>query len=185
MNRRDIIKYTTLISGAALYPSVLGTFLSSCDTREIQNNDGYQPEFFSPSDFEMVEVLVDTILPATDSPSASAVGVHKIIDHMVGATYKVGDRENFQDKFKFLANYLNEKGFMDLSDGEKLTILTGIESDAGDKVQSGFSEFKQLTVRFYLSTEQVAENFLNYLPVPGPYQACIDVSEVGNKIWAI
>ena len=34
-----------------------------------------------------------------------------------------------------------------------------------------------------LTSEEVAKNILRYEPVPGPYQGCISVSEVGKATW--
>ncbi|MFY0626599.1 MAG: gluconate 2-dehydrogenase subunit 3 family protein [Reichenbachiella sp.] len=188
MNRRDAIKYTSLMTGTAVFPTVLSSLFASCNSNGVKNELDYHPEFFELEDFKMVTSLVDIILPKTDSPSASELGVHRIIDHMVGATYRPDERESFETRFNLFAKYLKTKGFKEGSDEEKLDILIGIinsNDPALNEVKSGFQEFRQLTVAFYLSTEEIAENFLNYLPVPGPYQACINVEEVGNKAWAI
>jgi len=56
-------------------------------------------------------------MPKTDTPSATSVGVHQMIDRMV--------------------------------------------------------------------TEEIATNYLNYLPVPGAYEGCITLESVGGKAWAI
>ena len=48
-----------------------------------------------------------------------------------------------------------------------------------------YLNFKQQTVAYYLSTEEVATKFLTYLPVPGKYEACITVEEAGGKAWAL
>jgi len=48
-----------------------------------------------------------------------------------------------------------------------------------------FQELKQQAIAYYLSTEEINTKYLNYLPVPGEYQACIPLSEIGGKAWAI
>lgn len=40
----------------------------------------YKPKFFSAQEFETVRILVDLILPRTDTPGAADAGVHRIID---------------------------------------------------------------------------------------------------------
>ena len=40
----------------------------------------YQPTTFSKADYELLGILVDLILPASDTPGARAVGVHAMID---------------------------------------------------------------------------------------------------------
>ena len=44
--------------------------------------------------------------------------------------------------------------------------------------------FKRLIMMGYYASEQVGENVLSYLPVPGRYEACIPAEEVGN-VWAL
>jgi hypothetical protein len=44
--------------------------------------------------------------------------------------------------------------------------------------------YKQLIMLGYYASEQIGENVLSYLPVPGKYQACIPAEEVGN-VWAL
>ncbi len=191
MKRRDVLKYTALFTGATLSaPIVLS--LSGCSPENLTAADKYVPTFFNNDQFKFVQAMVDTILPKTDSPSATEVGVHQIIDQMVGKVYPEESQKPYQIGFDLLYGHLNQegssKGFVEESDDQKLSILQSLDSskDANLKdIKSAYLTFKQQTVAYYLSTKEIGTNFLNYLPVPGPYQACIPLSEVGGKAWAI
>lgn len=177
-----------MATGAAVSSSLLASILSGCVTKNV---NGYQPKFFSSDEFELVNILVDTILPKTDSPSASEVGVDQTIDSIVTAVYKQEDRDAYAQHFSTLVTYLNKAGkndFEKLSSTEKLSILQELDHSKENElkdVRQAYLDFKQQTIAFYLSSEEIGEKFLNYLPVPGEYIACISTEDVGGKAWSI
>ena len=185
MKRRELIKYTAYATGAAVCTPLLSTILSGCSTEGVENKSDYVPAFFSQDEFSLVKELIDIILPATDSPAASEVGVHKIIDKLVSEAYRPDELEGYKLRFSAFVDYLSKSNFSDLNSNEKKSFLNEIDQSAGEDARSGFLELKQQTVAFYLSTEKIAKTYLNYLPVPGEYEACITVESVGNKAWAI
>jgi hypothetical protein len=190
MNRRDILKYTAYATGAAVCTPLLSSILSGCMPDTTNYDADFMPQFFSEEEFRTVNGLIDTILPKTSSPAASEVGVDKTIDVMVGTVYKKADREAFRERFLVLQEFLEEQGggkaFYKLSAEEKLKLLKQLESEEGTAdARSAYLELKQQTVAYYLSTEEVAKNFLNFLPIPGGYEACIPLVDVGGKAWAL
>jgi len=181
MKRRELIKLVTLSTGAVLSAPLVSSLLTSCnEVTKIADAD-YILQFFSRDDFSLIRELVDTILPKTDSPSASEVGVHKMIDTMVGTVYKPSDRERYKKGFLALKNYLSSDTTNRLVALQNLSEST--DEREGD-VKNAMLEFKQQTITYYLSTEEVAKNYLNYLPVPGKYEPCISLEEAGDKLWA-
>lgn len=52
-------------------------------------------------------------------------------------------------------------------------------------LNESYRHIKQQTIAYFLSTEEISTNHLNYLPVPGKYEACISLESVGGKAWAI
>ncbi len=48
-----------------------------------------------------------------------------------------------------------------------------------------YNQLRQQTISYYLSSEEICTNYLNYLPVPGKYEPCITLEEAGGKAWAI
>ncbi|WP_235295629.1 gluconate 2-dehydrogenase subunit 3 family protein [Portibacter marinus] len=177
MKRRQVLKYTALFTGAAVGAPLLLS-LESCAS-EVKNVNTYKPQFFSEDDFAIVKKVVDTILPATDSPSASEVGVHVMIDDMVANVYPEPEKQIYADQSKVLMNHLNSLETIDKSQ------LLLIEQGDDEVLRNGFQALKQQSVAYYLNTEKVGKEFLNYLPVPGEYEGCIELSEVDGKAWAI
>ena len=192
MKRREILRYTALATGAIVGAPLLSTILSGCKTDVVDNAVDYSLQFFNKQDFAMMKDLIDIILPKTDSPSASEVGVHKMIDSMVGTVYNKEDRKAYKIGFSSLVSYLEKqaggKDFLDMEADKKLDLLQKLERPAGnvlENVRRAYLDLKQQTIAYYLSTEEIAKNYLNYLPVPGDYESCIPLADVGGKAWAL
>lgn len=184
MKRREILKYTALMTGAAVSAPLLSSILSGC-TISNESLSNFQAQFFSKEDFKLVTNMVDVILPKTDSPSASEVGVDQTIDTIINQVYKEEDQQTYANGFSSLVEYLKNEDFEGSTEDEKLEILKKLDQSKDAKARKAFLEFKQQAILFYLSSEEVGEKFLNYLPVPGAYEPCISLESVGGKIWSI
>lgn len=182
MNRRDILRYAATLTGAAICAPLSTNVLAAAVVGKKE------PQFFEPKTFTSITQIMDVILPRTDSPSASDVNVNFIMDNMYRNVFDAPYQVRFMKRFTKLNDYLIQKSFYHQSAEKKLTILQDVEKlrkQEGNPVFQAFLDLKQQTIAYYLSTEEVAENFLNYLPVPGGYEPCISVKEVGGKAWAI
>ena len=182
MKRRDIIRYTALASGAAVSAPLMSILVSGCKTDEVAKSTSAL-NLFSENEFSTLKVLVDTIIPKTDSPSASDVGVHTMIDHMVGTVLNDEDKAEFKSKFDKLFAHLSAKRFSDMTGDNQLFTL--VEATKAEGVKEGLKAVKQHTIAYYLSSEEIAKNYLNYLPVPGAWVPCLSLEEAGGKKWAI
>lgn len=185
MDRREVLKYTALLTGSAICAPLLNSILTGCVPNREDKSTGYQPQFFNDAQFELLQEVVDTILPKTDSPAATEAGVHQTIDSIVAKVYTKEQQEDYLNKFTALEKYLDEKDFMDLDQDKKVQLLKSLDQANAEAIHQAFIHLKQQTVAFYLSTEKIVTNYLNYLPVPGEYEPCISLSDVGGKAWAI
>ena len=189
MDRREILKYIAYASGAAVSIPLVSTLLSGCKTDAAAKAINYKPVYFNDTQFASLEKLVDIILPKTDSPSASEVGVHRMIDAMTEC-YDQEEKTKYKKGFEALISHLKEKigdkVFTDLSQEDSIKFLKELDSpDDNSLAKSGYLELKQQTIAYYLNTEEIATNYLNYDPIPGDYIGCIDLSEVKGKAWAL
>lgn len=195
MNRRQILQYTAWLTGASVSAPLAGAVLSGC-SRSPDNGStatGMADElpelhFFAPDPFRRVIALADAILPRTDSPSASDVGVPATVDSMVGKVFDGDYRSNFRASWAELEEYLEQHNFMASDQAERENILRRLELMDDDRLanaQAVYLDVKQQVIAYYLSTEEIGEHYLNYLPIPGDYDPCISVDDVDNKAWAI
>ena len=184
MNRRDIIKYTAVATGATLSAPLISSILSGCQP-ELKSEGAHS--FFTIQENEFLISLIDTILPATDSPSASEVNVHQTIDSMVRTVYTAEHQKAYRSNFELLFESLNSDNttFTKKSSETRLEDLQSIAMSESADLKAALTEIKQQAIAYYLSTKEIGKNFLNYLPVPGPYQGCISLTDVESKSWAL
>ena len=189
MKRRELIQLVTLSTGAVLSAPLLGSLVSGCTQAIKKQEMDYQKLFFTEDGFLLIQELVDIILPKSDSPSATDVGVHQTIDTMVAKTYKKEDQDSYQYNFSALQKFLNgNDGFKKGNKNEKTKLLRELSNSNGDEnslAKRAFLDLRQQTIAYYLRTEEISKNYLNYLPIPGKYESCISVEEVNNTAWAL
>lgn len=189
MNRRNVLRYSAYtVTGAALLP-LIQSCKSATDTAT-----GFKPSFFDPEQFSMVSDICDVLLPETDTPGAVSLGVPAFFDHMVGAVFPTEQKEGFRTSFGKLQNLLDSKSdggsFAKLSSDAKQKLITDLDrqwhnDDSDSDEKAAYLSVRSQAISYYLGTEEVATNQLNYLPVPGQYEGCITLASVGGKAWAI
>ena len=182
MDRRRVIKMVSLATGSVLSAPLLGSLLVGCKDDIPKNEEDYKLHFFGEKEFLLVKELIDDILPKTESPSATDVGIHQMIDVMVGTVYSPEDRAHYSKSFNSLKNFLESSSESRLKSLEELIKST---SEKDLSAQKAFLDLKQQTVAYYLSTEIIATKYLNYLPIPGKYEPCISLESVDGKAWAL
>lgn len=192
MDRRDILKYVAAVTGTAICAPLTGALLTGCSKQVEQSTTNLTAssklpdgQFFDGKTLERLIQIMDVILPKTDSPSASEVNVHLIMDNMFSKVFKPDYKKNFMMSFEKLTQYLDTSNFANSSVDEQVTMLTQLQQSKENK--HGFKAYldlKQQSIAYYLSTEEIAEKYLNYLPIPGGYTAHVSVEEVGGKAWA-
>lgn len=187
MNRREILKYTALATGGALGAPLISSMLSACSSPPPAVVSGTESlNFFTTEEFNLVKELADTLLPATDSPSASAVQTHYMIDHMVGNVYDEEAKQKYREGFDALKTVLLANGdFTSLDSTERIQALLSLENSRNSLAGANYLHLKQQTITYYLSSEEIGKNFLNYLPVPGEYVGCISLEEAGGRAWTL
>lgn len=197
MDRRSALKKTGLLAGATVaMPSIL-SILHACKSEPRLT---WQPEFFTVDEAQTITCLVDMILPRTDTPGALDVKVDVFIDSVIAKTYDAEGQENMRSEIAaFNADCKQNFGevFINLDADKKIEVLKTAEKTSGTfnpgiwgktiGVQEPIGFYRSLkstAIWAYTTSEEIGENVLSYLPLPGTYQGCIPVSEVGNK-WSL
>lgn len=196
MNRRQILQYTAWITGSAVSASFAGAFLTGCSetppAQKLENNAvaaGNLPilHFFTPDQFLLLGLIADTILPRTNSPSATDVNAHVTMDSMLGQVFNPQVQASFKKEWLALQDLLQQQNFTQKDHTAQVELLQNLElgDDSAQAVaRKGLLQVKQQLIAYYLSTEEIGKNFLNYLPIPGTYEPCISVDDVNNTAWA-
>jgi hypothetical protein len=196
MNRRQILQYTAWITGSAVSASFAGVFLTGCTeappAQKLQNNAAATAglpilHFFTPEQFLLAGLIADTILPRTDSPSATDVNAHVTMDSMLGQVFNPQAQASFKKDWLALQDLLQQHDFTQKDHPAQVELLQSLElsDDAAQaSARNSLLQVKQQLIAYYLSTEEIGKNFLNYLPIPGTYEPCISVDDVNNTAWA-
>lgn len=197
MNRRNALKKTGLLVGAAVaMPSILSILQACKDEPRLT----WQLEFFTEVEAKTIGTIVDMILPRTDTPGALDVNVDVFIDRVIAQTYGAEGQAYMRTEIAtFNTDCETNFGavFIDLDKTKRIEVLKTAEKSSGkfnpsiwgktigDQAPIGFYRaLKSTAIWAYSTSENIGENILNYLPVPGVYEGCKPVSEVGNR-WSL
>jgi len=88
VERREILRFIGIASVASSFPGFSKwAFACAQDHTQLTTSPAvsapYQPLFFSPQQYRMVEHLAEMIIPEDDTPGARKAGVAEFIDFMV------------------------------------------------------------------------------------------------------
>jgi hypothetical protein len=127
-----------------------------------------------------LQALVDVILPATDSPAASAADTHYFIDLAVPACASPDAQKTFRSGLAALNR------FASLASAEQVSQLKARAAAdmALDYDHSFFKILKDYTLCGYFLSETGATKALAYERVPGGYQGDLPLA-ANQKAWAI
>lgn len=189
MDRREVLKTLTLITGYTLTAGAASAFLAGCKNEGVTSTAAGEVNILSKEQMETIAAVVERILPKTDTPGALDAGVDQYVSLAVNKFYKPEDQKKFLEnlgKFDKYASDKYKKTFAKLTDENKDDVLKMMAEEwkKNDKEPHIFKEMRDLTVSGYCTSEQGAKQLLKYDPIPGPYKGCIDRATVGG-VWAL
>ena len=185
MKRREAIKKTTWIAKSAIFAPALMSALQSCE-KKLSDTD--QLLVLNDQQNALVKAIADTIIPRTDTPSASDVKVPQFLDLLLKDVFDQAVTEKFLAGLKQFdedCKAVTGKLYIQLDQSHRNDYLEQIDREVMGKEYDAlipfYFTFKQLCVSTYYSTEQGIKQNLNYVPVPGQFQSDIAL-EAGDKI---
>ncbi len=191
MNRRNAVKLTSLIVGASVTSPAWLAVLQSCSPEKTGGTAG---AFFTGDQEHKISTIADLIIPKTDTPGAIEAGVPDFIEKFVQFVYTGEQRKKFMDGLDDLDKSARDKyghDFLKISDSQKNELVTKLNSDAladpsnAREPRKGpfILMIKEATLLGFFTSMPGATQTLQYLPIPGMYNGCMPLSEVG-KTWA-
>ncbi|QHT71293.1 gluconate 2-dehydrogenase subunit 3 family protein [Rhodocytophaga rosea] len=130
----------------------------------------------------LLSEVVDTLIPATDTPGARELGVDKFILTMLRDCYE----KEAQDKLASALQTIDERAKQEVSSGftactqaqrtQVLAVLDKENKEQKEDRSSAFSLLKNLTIQGYLNSEYVMKNLLKYELIPARYHGCVPVN---------
>ncbi|MEI8090114.1 MAG: gluconate 2-dehydrogenase subunit 3 family protein [Opitutaceae bacterium] len=180
MTRRAALKRAALFLGVALSPALIANVLQAGAV------PGGKAVFLSPAQLDLVTAIAERILPRTDTPGATDVGVPAFVDLMLGKYSTDTERQLFAtglDEVNAACLATHARAFVKVGAAQQDAILMEIALASQKKDKTFFHHIKELTVVGYFTSEIVGRTVLHYDPVPGRFQGCVPISEVGNVSW--
>jgi hypothetical protein len=172
MRRRAFLRGASVLLGSSALGPVLQAFA-----------EGHRkPTFLSEPELRTLAALVDTILPATDSPAASDADTHYFIDLAIPACASAAAQKTFRDGL----HSFSSKGFEKLPADKQVALLAARakQDQAPGYDQSFFKILKDYTLSGYFLSEIGATKALAYEQVPGGYWGDLPL-QPDQKAWAI
>jgi hypothetical protein len=169
-DRRAFLRGASVLMGSAALGQVLTAF--GAGPRKAST--------FTESDLAALRALVDTILPETDSPAASAADTHYFIDLAIPACATPKAQATFR------AGLTDFAGFEKLAAAEQVAKLrTRAAKDVAlPYEESFFLILKDYTLTGYFLSETGATQALAYEKIPGGFQGDLPLKP-NQKAWAI
>jgi len=200
MNRREALKQVAFLMGGAVSAySILGIEQGYC--ADASRSAPARIGVLNDSQVKLVTRVADIMIPPTDTPGASDVGVPGFIDLMLGRVYPKTDRDRYLAglaEFEAAARAEGQPGFTSLKPTQQVELVKKFHDaavaderrrprGADDHPHRPFILMtKELTLLGFFTSQVGATQVLQYAAVPGSFHACIPLAQAGNgKSWAV
>ena len=169
MRRRDLLRTV----GVATTLSFLGGDANEAWARLLS---GYRAtRGLSPVQRSLVGALADAIIPRTDTPGATDVGVPDWVDLIVAEYMSDADRGAFLSGLEAIETRVrNERGvtFAELQPAARDDIMVQLDRPADREAPDAraYTRLKQLVVHGYFTSERVQKEVLKTEVMPGRFE---------------
>ncbi len=196
IDRREALRRAALMLGGVISAPVIAAVLAGCQGRA--GRGGRHSGALSSEQLELVATIADHIVPETDTPGARAVGVHEFVDAMLAEGYAGPDRARFVAGLADVdarARAACGRPFLECAREQQRAVLDDLDRETFARPARSapplastevpfFRTFKELTLVGYYTSETGATRELRHAPVPGRYDGCVPLAQIG-RTWAV
>lgn len=180
ISRREAIRRAALLAGVAFSPGWITLVERSAPASQTAGS------YLTAGQRALTSAAADRLLPRTDSPGASDVGVPAFIDLLYGEFMTAEERQLLTTGLATVdaaSTSAYGRAFVALTAVEQDGVLRSIALAEEGRPQGFFRLFRSATILGYFTSEEIGRNVLHYDPVPGRYEGCVPLSDVGNRNW--
>ncbi len=198
IDRREALKRTAWLLGYAVTGSAMGGVLSGFRAARALD---WSPTFFSIDQAAVLSEMAEHLLPKSSTPGAKDVLVNRFIDGIMKDYFSPEEQQAFAkglDDFEADTKRTTGKSFVDAAAADRDAMFRKYEAQSpavpptiwGGQITAQvppltfYRQFKQLVLLGYYTSEEVGKHILVYDPVPGRFDGCIPLSDVGNA-WTL
>jgi hypothetical protein len=178
ISRREAIRRAALLAGVALSPEWLSV-VGRAQTAAARS-------YLTAAQAAIAGAAADRILPRTDTPGAADVGVPAFIDRFYGEFMSPEEQRllvSGLDDIDVAARGAHGAAFPALTVEQQDAVLRQVATSQQDRDSGSFALLRSATILGYFSSEQVGTTVLHYDPVPGGYDSCVPIDQVGRRNW--
>ena len=178
MNRREAIRRAALMAGVVVSPGWLG-LVGRAQTPASKS-------YLTPAQGAIAAAVAERILPRTDTPGAADVGVPAFLDRLYGEYMSAGEQKllvSGLDEIESAARAAHGASFSALTTAQQDGVLRRVAASQQDRDPGSFALIRSATIVGYFTSEQVGRHVLHYDPVPGGYDGCVPIEQVGRRSW--
>lgn len=178
ISRREALRRAALLAGVALSPELL-TFVGRAQTPASKT-------YLTAAQAAIASAAAERILPRTDTAGATDVGVPAFIDRFYGEFLSADDQQLLVKglgEIESAAKTAHGASFASLAAPQQDAVLGAVATAQPGAERSSFALLRSTTILGYFTSEQVGKNVLHYDPVPGAYDGCVPIDQVGRRNW--
>jgi hypothetical protein len=174
MERRDLLRALASATALTILPHKSLEAWSRVATG-VRSSNG-----LTDAQMALVRAIADTIIPRTDTPSATDVGVHGFVEVMVIEQATDEQRKAFLAGLDAIdARALSESKlvFADLGPEARGTFIGSLESGSRDtETARTYWRLKGLVVHGYFTSEPVMKDVMKHVVMPGKFEGAAPVA---------
>jgi hypothetical protein len=178
ISRREAIRRAALAAGVMLSAEWLSIV------------DGVRPVAqgarLSQAHAALAGAIADRIIPRTDIPGAADVGVPAFIELLYAEFMSPAEQKTLTaglDNVESIARSSFNGSFASLPASRQDELLRGLAKAEEGREGGFFRLIRSATILGYFTSESVGKNVLHYDPVPGAYDGCVPIDQVGRRNW--
>ena len=183
ISRREALRRTALMLGVAVTPSLISGVMQA-QTAAARSNPAAR--FLTAAQFATASVVAERIIPKTDTPGATDVGVPGFIDLMYGKYMTAAEKRVFAAGLADVEQAsvaLGQRSFSQFSPTQQDAVLTKIATAAQSRENTFFHLMKELTLLGYFTSEIGCTQAQRYVEAPGKFEPCVPYTP-GERTWA-
>ena len=163
MNRRQLIQSLAVVTGHAMFPTVLSSFLTGCANHDMSN---YKPVFFTESQYKSIILIIDIIIPATKTKSASEVNTQIFLDQVFDQCMTTEQKSVIKEGLKQMIPAFE-------ATPDKLQFIVSLDKKAYDNDEGAayFKTIKQYTMIGFFTSQEGTTKASNYVKIPDEYKS--------------
>ena len=189
MDRRKVLQNMGWGLGAVATTPAISSLFQSCQTAP-----SWTPKFFAASQWNMINELMELIIPETDIPGAKSLKLAAFSDAYIDAVLNEDRQKGIRNSADaFVAQTLKSTGKSSIDavsveelDGQLSKYLKGKTPEGEEQASKFARQLRSFTIRAFKTNEYIGENVMAYAPIPGQQKGCVDLMEAtGGKAWSL